>query len=389
MNETNSYFDGGLLQYIGWRILGNLITILTLGICLPWAYCMIYSWEAKHTVIEGKRIYFDGTAIQLFGNWLKWWFLTIITLGIYGFWVFIKLKQWRVKHTFFDDGTKIPKPTMDKTDIAIVVGIMVLVLVPLSVGISNAYTKSIPKNENKMTSSEIDNKNKVENISYGIGDKITTDKIEFTVVSVDKKKAVSTDESGYLSYTAEGNNVYYLVKVKVKNISKESVSIDSSSFKLKNKDVEYSPSTLFTDKAMNFDGLNPGTEVEKTLYYSIPKNADLSNCELISQDNIFSEIGYMKIKLKDVKVTEKDAQKKEVIYVKENDNSKEEKKSRSATEHNRDLTSEYPYGDPRNNASYSEGEYIPEWDNSKNGTNIDDPALNDNHYDPNDPTTYE
>ena len=88
-----SYFDGGLLQYIGWSILGSLITVLTLGICFPWACCMIYRWEIEHTVVNGQRLYFDGTASQLFGNWVKWLLLTIITLGIYSFWLFIKLKQ--------------------------------------------------------------------------------------------------------------------------------------------------------------------------------------------------------------------------------------------------------------------------------------------------------
>lgn len=98
-----SYFDGGLLQLIGWRLLGTLVTVLTLGICAPWAMVMIYSWEAKHTVIEGCRLYFDGTALELFGNWIKWWFLCIITLGIYGFWLVISIKKWKTKHTFFQN----------------------------------------------------------------------------------------------------------------------------------------------------------------------------------------------------------------------------------------------------------------------------------------------
>lgn len=101
MKNHESYFDGGLLQLIGYNIFGILVTIFTLGICLPWAYCMIYRWEAKHTVINGRRLEFDGTAVQLFGNWLKWLCLTVITFGIYGFWVNIRLKQWKVKHTHF------------------------------------------------------------------------------------------------------------------------------------------------------------------------------------------------------------------------------------------------------------------------------------------------
>lgn len=101
MNNNDSYFDGGLLQLIGYKILGFIVTVFTLGICFPWAYCMIYNWEAKHTVINGKRLAFDGKAIQLFGNWIKWLFLCIITIGIYSFWLGISLKKWQVKHTYF------------------------------------------------------------------------------------------------------------------------------------------------------------------------------------------------------------------------------------------------------------------------------------------------
>ena len=99
--EEKSYFDGGLLQLIGWHILVFLITIITFGICYPWAVCMIYNWEIKHTVIEGKRLYFDGKAIQLFGNWIKWLLLYILTLGIYAFWINIAIKKWKTAHTHF------------------------------------------------------------------------------------------------------------------------------------------------------------------------------------------------------------------------------------------------------------------------------------------------
>lgn len=90
---SNSYFDGGLLQLIGYRILGFLVTFLTFGICAPWAICLVYNWETKHTVINGQRLYFNGTAVGLFGNWIKWLLLTIVTLGIYSFWLSIALKK--------------------------------------------------------------------------------------------------------------------------------------------------------------------------------------------------------------------------------------------------------------------------------------------------------
>lgn len=99
-NGRTSFFDGGLLQYIGWTILGTLVTLCTFGICYPWALCMVYGWKINHTVIEGRRLKFQGSAVGLFGHWIKWLLLTIITIGIYGFWVFIKLEDWKVKIRF-------------------------------------------------------------------------------------------------------------------------------------------------------------------------------------------------------------------------------------------------------------------------------------------------
>lgn len=101
IHKGSSYFDGGLLQLIGWYIVGWFITLITFGICYPWALCMVYGWRINHTVIEGKRLRFTGSAVGLFGNWIKWFLLTLITCGIYGFWVKIALEKWKVKNTIF------------------------------------------------------------------------------------------------------------------------------------------------------------------------------------------------------------------------------------------------------------------------------------------------
>ena len=94
-----SYFDVGILSYIGYSILTVIICVVSFGLATPWAVCMMQNWKTKHTVIDGKRLYLDGTGAQLFGNWIKWFLLTIITFGIYGFWLVIKMQQWIVKHT--------------------------------------------------------------------------------------------------------------------------------------------------------------------------------------------------------------------------------------------------------------------------------------------------
>ena len=102
LDEKSSYFDGGLLQLIGWKFLGILITVLSLGLLFPLAFCFHYSWEVKHTVLCGKRLSFKGKPISLLGLWLKWLILTIITVGIYSFWIPISLKKWKTENTFFE-----------------------------------------------------------------------------------------------------------------------------------------------------------------------------------------------------------------------------------------------------------------------------------------------
>jgi len=98
-----SKFEGGLLGLIGMQILSTLLTAVTLGIAYPWAMCMMYSWETKNTVIQGRRLKFTGTAAGLFGLYIKWLLLCVITFGIYGFWMGISLKKWKIKHTVFVD----------------------------------------------------------------------------------------------------------------------------------------------------------------------------------------------------------------------------------------------------------------------------------------------
>ena len=99
--KDNSYFDGGLLSLILLVIVGGFISTLTLGICYPWAICLIYKWEVENTVIEGKRLKFTGTGIGLFGNWIKLFLLIIVTFGLYSFWAAIFIKKWKAKNTIF------------------------------------------------------------------------------------------------------------------------------------------------------------------------------------------------------------------------------------------------------------------------------------------------
>jgi len=102
MAKSKSFkFDGGAGTYLGTAILAFLITILTLGICYPYALVLRQRWIAKHTYVDGRQLQFTGTGIGLFGQWIKWFLLFVITLGIYGFWIAPRLHKWVVEHTDF------------------------------------------------------------------------------------------------------------------------------------------------------------------------------------------------------------------------------------------------------------------------------------------------
>ncbi len=101
-----SYFDGSFIGLLGWKILGYILTIITFGLAYPFALCMRYNWQLKHTVINGKRLKFDGHGYQLIGKWIWWWILTIITLGIYYIFIPVQKQKWIVKHTHYESYDK-------------------------------------------------------------------------------------------------------------------------------------------------------------------------------------------------------------------------------------------------------------------------------------------
>ena len=104
VNEgAESFFDGGLLGFIGWGILAFILIVITFGIGTPWAECMLYRYQFKHTVYNGHRLKFIGSGLSLLGNSIKWLFFTIITLGIYGLFVPVKEAKWIISNLHYED----------------------------------------------------------------------------------------------------------------------------------------------------------------------------------------------------------------------------------------------------------------------------------------------
>lgn len=105
VERTDSYFDGKVLELIGYGILSFLITAATLGIASAWAEKLLIAYKIDHTIYNGKRLKFEGTGTSLFVQRFKWIFFTIITLGIYSFWIPIRMEQWIVSNIHFEDET--------------------------------------------------------------------------------------------------------------------------------------------------------------------------------------------------------------------------------------------------------------------------------------------
>lgn len=140
--RTDSYFDGSLIELIGWKLLSFLITIVTLGIGAPWGACMIYSYEINHTVYNGKRLKFEGTGGDLFVNIFKWVLLSIITLGIYTLFIPIRKTKWVISHIHFEDEHFIKNESFfdGKTIQLIGINILSTILNFISFGLLSSFT---------------------------------------------------------------------------------------------------------------------------------------------------------------------------------------------------------------------------------------------------------
>lgn len=103
IERTDSFYDGKLLEIIGYRILSFLITLISFGIASAWGQKLLIAYDVEHTVYNGKRLKFNGTGASLFVQKFKWIFFSIITLGIYILWIPVKKQKWIASNTYFEN----------------------------------------------------------------------------------------------------------------------------------------------------------------------------------------------------------------------------------------------------------------------------------------------
>ena len=100
-NDNSSFFDGNSFEYLGYSILGGILTFLTCGLATPWVVCMLEKWDIRHQNISNRRLVFSGTGLGFFGEYIIIALLSIITCGIYTSWGQVRMFKYITRHTDF------------------------------------------------------------------------------------------------------------------------------------------------------------------------------------------------------------------------------------------------------------------------------------------------
>lgn len=96
--DNNSYFDGGILGFIGTNILATLVMIVPV-VGIVWGGLIKTRWMTAHTVVDSRRLIFTGRLGTFFVKYLLWGILTGITLGIFGLFLPVKILRLEAEHT--------------------------------------------------------------------------------------------------------------------------------------------------------------------------------------------------------------------------------------------------------------------------------------------------
>ena len=97
-------FSGTGLGLFSHLFVGYLLTLVTLGLYLPWFICRMAGWILDNTTLTDRRgnhvnLQFSGSGGELFGILFLGIILTVLTLGIYGFWFTTRIVRFYLENT--------------------------------------------------------------------------------------------------------------------------------------------------------------------------------------------------------------------------------------------------------------------------------------------------
>ncbi|MFB9974132.1 DUF4352 domain-containing protein [Allobacillus sp. SKP2-8] len=162
---------------------------------------------------------------------------------------------------------------------------------------ANSDSEDNKKDEGKKESEE---ENKDETKTANIGDTATISDFSFTVNGVEEKEEINDGNEFTEPATTSGK--FVIVDVTVKNDKKESVTIDSSFFKLLDSNgTEYDPNTSgdvimnMTDEDDFFlEQVNPGLEKTGKVVFEVGADVDVASSVLEAQTGFW---GTEKVKI--------------------------------------------------------------------------------------------
>jgi uncharacterized membrane protein YjgN (DUF898 family) len=101
--EARLSFDGDGGSLAGRFFVGLVVSMLTFGLFAPWMATWILQWTWEHTRLATPtgevRFRFQGTGGALFGRLFLGGLLTVLTLGIYLPWALVSLANWALEGT--------------------------------------------------------------------------------------------------------------------------------------------------------------------------------------------------------------------------------------------------------------------------------------------------
>lgn len=98
-------FRGSIGEFIGIQIPGILLSVITLGLYIPFLQCRVRRFFAENTRFGTGRFAFYGEGKDLIGPFVLAVLLTIPTLGIYWFWYNAFRDRYYWGNTYFEDAS--------------------------------------------------------------------------------------------------------------------------------------------------------------------------------------------------------------------------------------------------------------------------------------------
>lgn len=93
VQRTSLHYTGKGVDILGRVIIGGILTAITLGLYVPWYVNGLTRYVCQHVQVEntgsGKRVGVDftGSGADLLGRFILWEILTIVTIGLYMPWM--------------------------------------------------------------------------------------------------------------------------------------------------------------------------------------------------------------------------------------------------------------------------------------------------------------